>query len=151
MRLVVYLLPLLLWVTADAQKIEIKEAQRQDWSGGVAGKRGSNFQFELAFHNVKGSIILDTLWIEGIAIVMVAKEKDGSYGGNFTEHKYFTKKGRTEMSFNIRAGFSDINVEKTLPPIEYEGVALLSYRYNDKRCYYVIPKLTLLHDPINYP
>jgi hypothetical protein len=157
MRLAIYFLPLILCLNAHAQKIKVTESAKQDWSGGVAGKRGSNYNFTLEFQRSKDSIIADTIWIENEPIAIVTGTED-----IFGRNCFITKSGG-EVSLHINVGISrddhtlaygymeQKEEVKAEAPIKYKGVALLSYRYNGKRCYYVISKLTLMRDPINYP
>lgn len=156
MRLVIYLLPLLLWVNADAQKIKVKESVQQDWSGGIAGRRGTNYNFTLEIPNAKDSFGVDTLWIDNKPIALI-------YNSDVTPGNCTLSISGKSILLKINTGVSSddndlpsIGIDKPQeikpnPPLKYNGVALVCYKYGDKRGYYTIEKIITTLPTQNYP
>lgn len=155
-----YLLAVLLLLAVSeiqAQNIKLIEAEHQSWSGGIAGRHGSNYRFVLQFP-LKGISSADTIWIRDEAIVLSEKQQGGrnSYS--------ITTKGKI-TNCEILAGTSKDDYADTYPigpegkpkaekpgmPFPYKGFALLSYNVNGKRCYYTIKKILYEAPPVNYP
>jgi hypothetical protein len=140
-----------------AQKVKTIEATQQDWSGGIAGRRGSNYHFAIQFTGTKAAILPDTIWIgaDGIAL---GKKGNGGY------NNYSIKRTKTTTTIEINAQVSkddyadrypthikeDPRGKRPMPP-KYKGVALVSYKQKGKRQYYTIEKILQRLDPINYP
>ncbi|MBS1587770.1 MAG: hypothetical protein JSS82_19725 [Bacteroidetes bacterium] len=135
---------------AAAQEVKLINSSRQDWSGGIAGRHGSNCSFTIGMYSCKGDPVPDSLWMEGTLI------KLGEQNGNV-----ITMRSGDTVRFDIKVGISkdtyaDVyypeqvsNVVK--PPRRYTGVALLSYRYNGRQQYFVIDKIMNYLPHVAYP
>lgn len=137
-----------------AQKIKVVSATRQDWSGGIAGRRGSNYVFVIEMSGYKKQPVPDSLWFDER---VVGLRTDAKGGGNGHIKRTVLK---NSIQFEIRAGVShDERKEnapgdkpwKIMPPKKYKGVALLSYKYQGKRIFYEIPKITKTLEQLSYP
>lgn len=140
-----------------AQKAKTIEATQQDWSGGIAGRRGSNYDFTVQIPGTKATMIPDTIWIGADAIALDKKEKGGY-------NNYSIRKTKNTTTIDISARVSKDDYADSYPvhvkedprgkrpvPPRYKGVALVSYKLNGKRRYYTIEKILQRPDPINYP
>lgn len=149
------LLALLVPASAGAQKIALHNSTRCDWSGGIAGRAGSNYTFALTVQGTQSVFIPDTIWIGEHPIPILVDS------GN---HKPFNTRisvKKREMQIDISAGtVRDYNMlpfpdredkEPPEPPVKYNGVALLSYRYNGRRGYFAIPRIMVNYPAVNYP
>ncbi len=156
MRLATLLLSLLLCINADAQKVKVKESVRQDWSGGIAGKRGTNYNFTLEIQGAKESFIVDSLWIDDKPIALI-------YNSDVTPGNCTLSISGKSILLKINTGVSNndndlpsIGIDKPQeikpnPPLKYNGVALVCYKYGDKRGYYTIEKIITTLPTQNYP
>ncbi len=160
-RPIAYLLAAtLLPLSALAQKAKLISATEQCWSGGIAGSHGCNYTFSIEFDKANKTLMPDTLWIGEHMIPLFTREK-ATDGGNMGISR---KKNTTKV--DVRAGTSehdqdrmrphppgedDGNEAKPTPPKAYKGVALLCYRYNGKRRYYEISRITERKPHISYP
>lgn len=135
---------------ASAQETKLTHSSRQDWSGGIAGRHGSNSSFTIEIYGCDRDPVPDSLWMEGTAILL------SEQNGNVTT----THNGDT-LRLNIRAGISkdtyadayypEMESKAVKPPFSYTGVALLSYRYKGRRHYFVIDKIMDYLPHIAYP
>lgn len=142
-----------------AQEIKLIDSYSQSWSGGIAGKRGVNYNFVIEFLRIKKDVYPDTLWIGAQAIPILITE------GIYTESVNTKKiKKNNCIRFEINAGtfYDEYEYRFTLPgdtarklkpkpPVVYHGIALLSYTYKNKKRYYEISKIKRTGPPINYP
>ncbi len=157
---------ILLCYASNAQQLAIKTiaAACTSWSGGIAGRYGTNYNFTIEFsgyqHNLPEP---DTLWIGNKCIPVILKN-------NATSQNYNTL--RTEGSKSVRyvfnagtnqedepnkimhtdvAGDRKALAKHAKPPIKYKGVALISYTYKGATMYYVVDKIMKKYPPVNYP
>ena len=154
MRTVIVAVQLLTAFFAQAQQTKTIEATRQDWSGGNAGRHGSNYRFVVRFEGITPTIQPDTLWIDGEAIALEnSRDRSGSY-------KISERGGRTYCEIAVRIARNEYHhlygpdgrkQPKARPPINYKGVALLRYKKNGQADYYVIEKILKHAPPVNYP
>ncbi len=148
---------LLVAVAGSAQTIKILNSTVRNWSGGVAGKRGSNYSFVIEFRDFRKEPLPDTIWINQQPIPLSISTE--TVQGN-------TKRTRTKnaVKFEINAGtsrddYADMYPDpegkqrKAIPrmPRPCKGVALLSYLYRGKDRYYEIGAFTTTLEPVNYP
>ena len=138
-----------------AQTLKLVNSTRRDWSGGVAGRHGINYEFTIECPISKRDPIPDTLWIDGKAIPLNIATEDGSADPHITITR--TKK---KVRFEIRVGLSyddNLNrpgqpmVRKAIPPRPYKGIALLSYTYAGITKYFEITKIFVKYPPVDYP
>ena len=146
-KLLILLVSGLMTFTAlNAQKITELENTAQGWSGGVCCKSGVNYNFNLQFEGFKNEVIPDTIWVGGYGIFLSVTDSPLGYGANVQR----TKTGKA-LKFRISVGTSHDEMddfrhtgrepEKPKPaPIEFAGVALLSYheKGSSQRCFYIV-------------
>lgn len=135
---------------AVAQDVKLVNSSRQDWSGGIAGRHGSNCSFTIEMDDYKRDPVPDSLWMEGSLILL------NGQNGNVIK----TRHGDT-VRFDIRAVISkdtyaavyypERGSKVVKPPFAYNGVALLSYRYGGKQRYFVVDKIVNYLPHIAYP
>jgi hypothetical protein len=147
-------LPLLM----HAQKIRVINSTAQQWSGGIAGRRGCNYHFAIEFSRYKSEPLPDTLWLGQQAIILSITDSNAYQGSN-------TKRIRAKGSVKFEINAGTINdrftehyanpLHKTIevhnPPFPYTGVALLSYKYRGRKCYFQMDKIKRQLQPLNYP
>lgn len=151
---------LFLSMMVTAQKPKLVEAISTSWSGGIAGKFGVGYVFIVEFNcNGQATPLPDTLWIGNKCIPLSLNTSNGK---SYNMLKTAKKK---KISFKIWGGTSNedepsvtypgARLEKKLldvqPPIKYEGVALLSYKYKEQRSFFIIEKILTIGMPVNYP
>lgn len=138
----------------NAQTVKLINSSEQQWSGGVAGKRGTRYSFVVEFAGLATEPVPDTIWVgrEPIAILTTTREQ-------YANTK-ITRKGKSvrfEINVNTQSDDYEYNHptqdarQRPGPPIKYKGIALLSYRNNNRRCYFVIGKIITHYDHISYP
>lgn len=139
-----------------AQKIKVINAIERKWYGGVAGRSGANYTFVIQFSDFKTQPVPDTLWIAEHAIPI----KTGNNHENAN-----TKVSRTikSVKFEINVGISKDDYADRYPvqgnepnvirnaPIEYKGVALLSYKVSGNPYYFTVKKIMIEYPSTNYP
>ena len=139
-----------------AQKVKVVDAEKQPWSGGVAGRHGNNYNITLQFSGCKDALpVGDTLWIEQDCIVL---HDDASAGVAYT-----IKRSGSKAVMSIHANvvhFDNDRVRKQLggkepvktdPPFKYSGAGLLSYTWKGQKKYYTIKQFTKTQPPVAYP
>lgn len=141
-----------------AQKVRLINSTQQSWSGGIAGRYGTNYTFTVEFSDFKREPIPDTLWLGEEPRLIILN--DGTEQGNTVRTS-----SRKRVKFEIHAGTSHDEyldrypfngghkavTDQPHPPISYEGVALLSYTYKGRKRYFVINKILTSYPPVNYP
>lgn len=153
---------ILLPLFCHAQKVKLLQATSTGWSGGIAGRYGTGYNFIVQFsHCGKQEPEPDTLWIGNKYIPLVTKPASGQ------SYNLIKTAERKKVTFQVWGGTSwedeekpilhypnspeQKKINKPFPPIRYEGVALLSYKYNGKQRYFVIDKIMTFGTPVNYP
>lgn len=142
-----------------AQKTTLVNSTEQCWSGGIAGNRGCNYTFSIAFSKIQP--MPDTIWIGDSPIELFEKIKNSAGDGNM---KITRTKNKVLLDITARTHYeeyrdkngpmppgADPNTPKPTPPKKYKGVALLSYKYRGKRCYYEIAKIMKKYPHQSYP
>lgn len=146
--------PITLW----SQTVKLINSTRLDWSGGIAGRYGSNFTFSLEFSNYRSEPLPDTIWIGQSPIpILLANTRDLQ-----TNAKRIP--GKKTVRFDINVGTSSHDLAGRMPgpgdppkaittksPIAYTGVALLSYKYKRKTRYYTVKNIITTFPPVSYP
>ena len=140
-----------------AQTIKVLNSTQQPWSGGIAGHSGDNHTFSIRFSDCGKEPIPDTIWLGQYPVELIVYDHDRQSNTNITHT------GKT-YKFDITAGtFYDEYADRypspdgkpnTAPPhspVPYKGVAMLSYTYNGRHHYYVIPKIKTVYPTANYP
>ena len=142
-----------------AQNVRMINSTEQSWSGGIAGRSGTNYSFVVGFSEYHQEPLPDTLWIGEEPFKIVITDSTNGQNGN-------TKCIRSKKSvrFEISAGtYHDEYADRypkpgnekkpplPHPPVKYKGVALLSYRYKGRQHYYTINRIMKVFPPVNYP
>ena len=138
------LLLLLLPLAALSQKVTLLTSASQKWAGGVCCRHGVNYTFRLSFFALDPRP--DTLWLGMQDIPLTISD---SVGTNATRTR---KKAGTEYLIQAQEVVDDRNgrqpaepeqdpVLASLPPVDYKGVALLSYYNKGRRRFFVIDKI----------
>ena len=129
---------------------ELVKATKQYWAGGTAASgNGHYFELELKVNHGSDILFIDQLWIGDEYFPVKASKpfpaqaKDG-----------FGKEDMVVISVNkyINRGMHEeeqVGVTKITPP-EYEGAAMISYLYKDKRKQFIIKGFEE-KEALNYP
>lgn len=142
-----------------AQSTKLISATRQDWSGGVAGHSGSRFTFSIEFSGYNEEPIPDTIWIGKKPVPLFIKGKakpeivnTRRISSNETI-RFIITTSIAHDAFGDHSPYASPlprEVNHTIP-IQYKGVALLSYRYKGSEKYFEIRKFSTILPPMNYP
>lgn len=148
---------LLLPAKALAQTVTLKNSTERSWTGGIAGRSGSDYTFSLEFKGFKNDPIPDTLWIENEPIPIVMSSRSQA-------NARINRLNKNTMQLDINAGITrdeyeryhagplrEVKAPPHHPPVKYSGVALLSYLYKGKKKYFVIGKMLTRYPPVAYP
>ncbi len=148
---------LLMYVSlAAAQTVQLENSTQKNWSGGVAGRAGTNYSFEIGFNNFDSSLQLDTLWVTGSFFPVIYKSTNG-------QTNTVKKRLKNKFVYIINVGISrDDYLTPSLlggseremlpkPPTKIKGVALLTYRYHGKKFIFYIDRIRKTLPPANYP
>ena len=144
-----------------AQKVKLTKSSSTSWSGGIAGRYGTGYNFTVAFSDFGPTEPApDTMWIGNKCIPLVIKvgDKPQPFNAVRTAGKksvsYFLV-GSTSWEDDPRSidatGAKGNKQPGGAPPLKYKGVALLSYKYKGKQKYFVIEKVLDRKPPVNYP
>jgi hypothetical protein len=145
---------------AMAHTVKVISATTQSWSGGVAGRSGTNEQFEIEFSGFKSEPIPDTMWMGDETIPLIITNKS-----NFSEGNTICIRSKKSVTFKILGQtYRDEYAERfppgldpkkknkvSHPPKPYKGVALISYKIDGKEYWFEVPKYTKTLPAINYP
>ena len=144
-----------------AQKVKLVNSTSTNWSGGIAGRSGTNYMFKVEFSAYgRNQPMPDTLWIGDKCIPLILKTNPVPQGFNLiatTSKKKVTYEIMGAVSKDLNKNrpdpYQEANKRNHLPPppVKCGGVALLSYRYNGKRHFYTIEKVMTQNTPLNYP
>ncbi len=148
----------LLSLSSHAQKL-VNSTERC-WSGGVAGKHGCHYTFTVNFTAQVQYAEPDTLWLADKPYALTLKNKENAAGGNMTRTPVKNGMG---YEIAISTHFDDQEDQHphapgekelpkpALPPIKYNGFALLSYKNNGKQRYFTIAKIMTTYPHVSYP
>lgn len=136
-------------------KVVVKQATQQRWSGGVVGRAGVNYSFTV---ETLPSATLDTVWIgdRPFGVRVQSDPRDYIHPANAVLTK--TKK---RWTYDVKVGIdrSRNGAEPREEPQKevrvsgapkYSGVAYITYTYKSKHDGVAVAKFTQL-DPLNYP
>lgn len=138
------------------QPLKLTSASQTQWSGGIAGRYGTNYNLLLRCPT-KYSIKLDSIWLN----------TEGTYGlKQEANHSAFslqvkTKTSSTNITYEITGGSFHDNGLRQYPddfeklqnvsnPFHVKGEAVVSYIFNKKKYFLAVPAYTN-NPPINYP
>jgi len=123
----------------SAQKVVLKRASMQEWSGGVAGRYGYNYYLEI---ESKEDLVIDSIYIKGYCFSLKNSNRaDDGYFWYRRENKYnvVVKQAFNKSIDHIRPHNPNEEkpVEKEKQPVckppELNGKALLVYYHKGKR------------------
>ncbi len=144
------------------QKVKLINSTSTGWSGGIAGRYGTSYNFIIEFtHCGKQIPEPDTLWIGNKCIPLVIKSVPG-VAYNFirtVEGKkvIITLFGGTSYADDQKPPLlypsapKPPEIIKPSPPFKYGGVALISYKFNGEEKYFIVDKIMSHGQPVNYP
>lgn len=139
---------------ASAQKLSVVSATKQSWSGGVAGRHGTNYTIILKWGT--GKEIPDSLYVEGKCIPLVINARNGNTKMDSAKHTYtiYTGVAYNDLNrFHPMPGDKDKQNKADSVPRQtrqYAGDALLIYHYKGKKRLLIIKEMKSL-SPLNYP
>ncbi len=148
-----------------AQYVKLVESSEMNWSGGVAGRRGTNYNFTVDFIQFKKEPVPDTIWIKNTPFSFL---QVGSTPQGTANIKKTIGKKSVQYSISVAISHDDYRERVIAPPgsgeekehkqqtaarapVKYKGVALLSYTYKGERHYFEITGITKKLPPVNYP
>jgi hypothetical protein len=150
---------------ANAQKVKLITSSGTNWSGGIAGRYGTGYNFTVEFsHYAKDEPMPDIIWLENKPVPIIIKGTTSPQHPNFNTTRTEGKK-RVTYTFYVGTSHGDEQpynnpypsgkgaktIIKPQPPQKYGGVALVSYRYKGGQKYFVIDKVLTRNPPVNYP
>ncbi len=143
---------------AQAQAIQLVFASVQKWSGGVAGRYGSNYTFVINCTNLRHTLMPDTIWINNESIPLFTCD---SVSTRNTKISYNKNKSTARIEFNVGTQTNEFTGPdisaftgtkfKSHCPVACKGVALIGYKYGGNERYYSVGRITKIFPPINYP
>lgn len=136
--------------------LKLISASRTQWSGGIAGRYGTNYNLLLRC-STKYSIILDSIWLNTEGTYDLKQEENHSEFSLQVK----TKTSSTSTAFEIIGGsFHDDGMrqhpddfeklQNVSNPFHVKGEAVVSYIFNKKKYFLAVPAYTN-NPPINYP
>jgi hypothetical protein len=139
-------------IRAIAQKVRLINSTERHWSGGIAGRSGTDYTFSVGFTGFKKEPVLDSLWIGDAPVIL-------TIGSNTAPSR---QKGTFRYDITARTQRDEYEERHPLPPGEkqqqkpraprrYKGVALLSYTYKGTRNYFEINKIMKTYPQVSYP
>lgn len=137
---------MLLPVVGMGQPIKLSASTKQNWSGGVAGMRGSRFHIVLTSHE---QLQFTHLWADGRSIEL-QEENGGIKVSRKGGQNIYTINTNISYGRIVRPGDETRGQAGSEPPIAYRGAALLAYKWRGRVCYYAIKEMRSL-PPLSYP
>ncbi len=143
------LLLLMLPAASWSQTVKLIDATEQDWSGGIAGRSGTNYVFDIELKHCKKDVQPDTIWVGQSPTALSEKNTTQTH----TQSGLLLQIRVTIQGKNSYGHFP----EPTEPtpvvhaPCQYKGIALLSYHQDGKQYYYAIPRITKKYPHQSYP
>ena len=162
MKPLLLLAAILLRLVCIAQQPTVKliASSSTSWSGGIAGRYGTSYNFTVAFpgygHDIPEP---DTFWIGQKSIPVMLKNKTGQNYNTIRAQKgntatYTFIGGTDNYDEDAPNGISVTKSNGTArlrAPIKYKGVALITYKYKGRVLYFTIDKIMNKNPPVNYP
>ena len=154
MPIVILLMPVLM----RGQQVKLVNSTLTEWSGGIAGRMGNNYTFTIDFSDF-GLVtpVPDTLWIEGNPVPLTCCTQPGRQGCNAQKTimkkaiRYEITAGTSKDEYNMYGPEPKKRRPRPGPPVQFTGVALISYQYDGKQKYFVVKRIMKQYPPINYP
>lgn len=131
-----------------AQKLRLSTAWRQDWSGGVAGRYGSNYYITLI--SSADSLVFDSVYINNIGSKL-SQDQYGNVRFDKAKHTFTITTGEYHDEYAMRNQSLKPDTTAKAPPVRhFEGAALILYRYKGKRHSFIVKSMQYMK-PIAYP
>jgi hypothetical protein len=135
--------------------VVVKSAIEQRWSGGVVGRRGINYTFDI---ETLPNVVIDTVWIDSTPYPVSVQSDPNSY---IEQSNATIIKNSRRWTYQIRVGIDksdfgpgEVNQSSNESPVydaqRYDGVAFVSYMYKSKRNGVVVKTFERLSS-LNYP
>jgi hypothetical protein len=138
---------------AQAFSVRCKSATVQHWSGGIAGRYGANYCFEIEFSDDAQVPLPDSGWVDNEGFALHVRDSATDPGGNMRVRK----QGRSTIYTIIWGTSHDENLQ-SMPQYQEKpakmpapGVACFSYTDRGVRKYFSVTKFTQYLQPANYP
>jgi hypothetical protein len=144
----------------SAQTLQLVNSIAQSWSGGIAGRHGTNYTFVFDMPDSTVNTLFDTLWLEGEPRGLPSSVSAGEMGVLRSSsipkgYRYEINLGTAHNDYENRTlpVLLDTVKRKSMPspPIPVNGVALLVYRENGLKKFLRIPKILIIRTPVAYP
>lgn len=157
-RIALVLLMLPLAASAQGPNVKIISSCEQGWSGGIAGRHGTNYSFVVEFSKYKkaNEPVPDTLWVGQEQVLLSVRDSTYAPGTNTRLIRY-----RHAMRFEINAGTAhdeynngplhSAHDSQSAHAPAYNGAALLSYHSGNRQYHFVIGRIMKHLPPLNYP
>jgi hypothetical protein len=129
---------LLLFTTAlPAQMVQLKDATRQSWAGGVCCAHGINYVIQLNVASDAGSagrFRVDTLWIKGVDHPFIQPEVQLTFTGDSSKFTGVIHAGQTFDNRRMLLVQEELKEKAEAPPApHFEGEALVVYHFRGKQ------------------
>jgi hypothetical protein len=149
------LLFIIICANVEAQEnFKLIEARQQSWAGGVAGRRGENYELVLQSDSGRKRAILDSVWIDNRCFEIVVKETGPDKRANTIVER---KDGKILYTTKINVDLSNYNYpfDPVPPPVDNcskprEGKIVVGYRVGKKKRFLIINEVKVLPS-LNYP
>jgi hypothetical protein len=149
------LLFIIICANVEAQEnFKLIEARQQSWAGGVAGRRGENYELVLQSDIGRKRAIPDSVWIDNRCFEIVIKETGPDRRANTIVER---KNGKIVYTTKINVDLSNYNYPfDPVPPLvdncskPREGKIVVGYRVGKKKRFLIINEVKIL-PPLNYP
>ncbi len=158
MRVLLLTLAIFACSAMASAKLKVLVATKQQWSGGVAGRSGCNFRFQLQYANREG-IKLDSVWLNGFVFPCILPNTVTGEVGNCTIETHGKNTVCTILVTTQHDEYADRRPmegggaaqKSTVPPIKFEGVACFGYTQKGMHKYLAVKAFTQVAKPVNYP
>ena len=131
-----------------AQKVTCRSATNQSWSGGIAGRHGERFTFEIEVYSNRKMPVPDSCWVDGHVFALKMHDSiTNDYGNMVLKKKHYSN----VYTFTLNTSYNDERVDHEAVKMPKQGVACISYHVNGMVKYLPIKKYTATLEPISYP
>ncbi|MBU0765974.1 MAG: hypothetical protein KJ607_14200 [Bacteroidetes bacterium] len=136
------------------QDVEVISATSRKWQGGRPGSsRSINYTFVLKVYRSSEKLTIDQLWVGDRQLAIKQQYFPGKDSLQFEKNdtvRFVAGEILVLPDFETGTDTSITVIIKSLPPVSYEGAALIGYLSGKKRRYLVIDHFKTLK-PVNAP
>jgi hypothetical protein len=154
MKKLIFLLCIFSSVLQAQDLLKVIEVKQQNWAGGIAGRRGENYELILQSDTGRKRAVPDTVWIDNRCFEVIYKETGPDRRANTTVER---KNKKLIYTIRIHVDLSNYNYPfDPLPPSSdncskpAEGKIVVSYRVGKRKRFLVINEVTM-SPPLHYP